>query len=61
MRHVTDAPVLPSCSMVPAPVPDLSDELVVRGVAADEVVSAPLESLGVSLSQPGSLVAVLIC
>ena len=47
--------------MVPVPVPDLPDELVVRGVAADEVVSAPLESLGVSLSQPGSLVAVLIC
>ena len=56
---MTDAPVLSSCSMVPAPVSDLAHKLVVGGVAADEVVSAPLDGLGVPLGQTSCLVSSL--
>ena len=45
--------------MVPAPVSDLAHKLVVRGVAADEVVSAPLDRLGVPLAHAGRLVSSL--
>ena len=42
--------------MLPAPVSDLPHKLVVRGVAADEVVSAPLDGLGVSLGHSSGLI-----
>ena len=42
--------------MVSVAVPDLPDELIVRGVTPNEVVSAPLDGLGVSLGHSSGLI-----
>ena len=45
--------------VVRVPVSDLPDELIVRRVTSDEVVSAPPEGLGVPLGQSGGVIPLL--
>ena len=45
--------------VVSVPVPNLPDELIVRRVTSDEVVSAPPEGLGVPLGQAGGVITLL--
>ena len=45
--------------VVRVPVSNLADELIVRRVTSDEVVSAPPEGLGVPLGQPGGVISLL--